>query len=507
MYLGVLELVQAHPADLDLIRKGDTMLKHKLRILVVILAIAAAGFSAEKIPERIGKWRVEVGPPGNEFYQPPQKQEDVKPPSEAVLRYAGIFVPHTKVTEWEWDDDKYEIRCERGYEEYQFDITPDGELTELHYENDQTDIGEAADELVLRGTKRPIAVNEVPEPTLATLAKAYPGLKPNKAWTAETIAGPRYVITIAEMAFYARPDGQIQAGRRIDDRGLDEIDPPGKRDEKAFKADLEKFLGPYRKRFNFQNQIRKLSKVPENPDGSYRYVVMGDSRSQWDLWSSMVKHIDSLEPKPAFVINSGDIVAKGYMNELRDYYIPPLLKTDIPHFVAIGNHETGDDDMAREFRYLFGKKSLNYYFDYGKARYVFFDNASDASSPEKTLRWLDKTLAGTPRGYRKYVAMHKPPKNIEKWAYHAWDKKDSKVFTKMMTRHKVAEVYLGHIHAYSTAKHDGVAYTISGGGGAGLHNRYGPKGSVHHYVICDVSPDGAVKQQVVRFYRMDEKSE
>jgi hypothetical protein len=474
-------------------------------VLLVCVQFVVPVCSTAEILDRIAGWRVEVGPAGNEFYQPPQKEAEVKPPSEAVLRYARIFVPHIKVTDWELDDDEYEIRCERGDEEYQFDITPEGELTELQYENDETDIDEEADELALRGTKKSIAVAVVPKRTLATLAEVYPNLKPSKAWTAQTMAGPRYVITIGEMAFYARPDGQIQAGRRIDDGGLNEVYPPSKtKDEKAFKAELEELLGPYRKRFNFANQIKKLGKSPRSADGSYRYVVMGDSRSQWELWSNMVKHIESLDPKPAFVINSGDIVAKGYVSEFREYYIPPLLKTDIPFFVAIGNHETGDDDMAREFRYLFGEKSLNYYFDYGRARYVFIDNGSDASSSEETLAWLDKTLAGTPEGYRKYVTAHKPPKTIEKWAYHAWSAKESQIFTDLMTKHAVSEVYLGHIHAYSTAKHGGVNYTISGGGGASLHDRYGPKGNVHHYLICDVMPDGTVKQQVVLFYKMDE---
>ena len=156
--------------------------------------------------------------------------------------------------------------------------------------------------------------------------------------------------------------------------------------------------------------------------------------------------------------------------------------------------------MAHAFRYLFGENSLTYYFDYGNARYVFIDNASDASSPEKTRAWLVKTLAETPQGYQKYVAAHKPPATIQKWAYHAMDHDNSKVFTDLMTKHKVAEVYLGHIHAYSTAIHSGIHYTLSGGGGAGLHNRFGPMGNVHHFVICDVSADGTVKQQVVRFY-------
>jgi len=482
------------------------VLKQRLVVLLVCLwVIAPSGWG--EIAKRIGKWRVEVGPAGNEFCQPPQKKADVEPPSDAVLRYVRIFVPDMKVTDWELDDGNYEIRCERGDEEYQFNVTPEGELIELQYENDATDIDEEADELVLRGTKKSIAVSEVPKRALAALAKAYPNLKPSKAWTAETIAGPRYVIQTGEMAFYARPDGQIQAGRRIDDGGLNEIYPPSeKKDEKAFKAELKELLKEYRERFNFENQMKKLGTGPKSGDGSYRYVVMGDSRSQWELWSNMVKHIDSLEPKPAFVINSGDVVPKGYARELHEYYVPPLLKTEIPFLIAIGNHDTGDDDMAREFRYLFGEKSLNYYLDYGKARYVFFDNASDAVSSEQTLKWLDKTLAATPEGYRKYVATHKPPKNIKKWAYHAWDGEDSKIFTNLMTKHQVAEVYLGHIHAYSTARHGGVNYTISGGGGAGLHDRYGPQGNVHHYVICDVGADGTVKQQVVRFYETDKET-
>lgn len=76
---------------------------------------------------------------------------------------------------------------------------------------------------------------------------------------------------------------------------------------------------------------------------------------------------------------------------------------------------------------------------------------------------------------------------------------DSEAFTELMAKHRVDEVFLGHIHAYSTATLDGVSYTVAGGGGAGLHDRFGPSGNVHHYVICDVTSDG-ITQQVVRFH-------
>jgi hypothetical protein len=376
----------------------------------------------------------------------------------------------------------------------------------MQYENDETHIKEEADELVYEGTKKAIEIKDIPSRALLTLLKAYPSRKPEKAWTADTIAGPRYVIQIAEMAFYARSDGQIQAAREISDGGLDEIDPKDRPpvNEEQFKAEMERLLSPYRERFNVQNQIKRLGNKPKSPDGSYRYVVMGDSRSQWDLWSSIVKHIDRLDPKPAFVINSGDLVPDGFASQFRNYYIPPLLETDIPYFVAIGNHDEGYEDRVLEYRYLFGNKSLNYFFDYDRARYIFIDNVTEVLSYEQTLKWLSKILADTPKGYRKYVVAHQPPATIKKWAYHAWESEESKMFTDLMTKYRVSEVYLGHIHAYSTAEFGGVRYTVSGGGGASLHNRYGPLGNVHHYVICDVQANGTVRQQVVRFYRKRE---
>ena len=278
-------------------------------------------------------------------------------------------------------------------------------------------------------------------------------------------------------------------------------DKPSK-DKEKFERLLKNGLGEYRERFDFDKQIERLGKRPKSGDGGFRYVVMGDSRSNWDAFSSIVKHIDMIEPKPAFVINTGDIVPHGYITEYRDYYVRAVKATDIPSFVAIGNHDDSSDGKAREYRYLFGENSLNYYFDYGPNRFIFVDTATKVNDEDDTLRWLGNVLRDTPKGFKKYVTSHKPPKVIKKWSYHAWGTDESTVFVRLMEMHKVEEVYLGHIHAYSTTKLNGVKYTLSGGGGAGLHARFGPLGGEHHYVICDVAHNGAVEQQVVRFYKV-----
>ena len=131
------------------------------------------------------------------------------------------------------------------------------------------------------------------------------------------------------------------------------------------------------------------------------------------------------------------------------------------------------------------------------------DNVTNATSNMETLEWLDSVLKDTPEGFHRIVAAHQPVATIKKWAYHSWDRGYSRLFVELMEKYSVDHVFFCHIHAYSTMTLNGIPYTISGGGGAGLHHRFGPLGNVHHYIICDVLADGSMEQTVVRFYRDD----
>ena len=470
-------------------------MKHVLALLVFGLL-----FSCSQ-PEQ-SQWRIEIGPPGNEVYEPPLSKEEIVPPSEALTDLALTIAPAgAEISRWRMrKKDLYEIRAETETEEYDFYLTADGTILELEYEDNASNIDESAGELIFKGSRKTIDIGALPAALLEKLKTL--DKTPQKAWTAQTIAGERLVVQADDLVFYARPDGQIQAIGRVDAGALNEIDPNSVKEEPIIEdiaADAKKRLGPYNDRFDFQKHIAAL--VAEQPKGGFRFVVMGDSRSQYEMWQMIIRHIDQLDPKPKFVINSGDIVRHGYTDEYLDYYIPPLLETDIPYFVAIGNHDDGDDGMAVQYRTLFGENSLNYFFDYGPCRFIFMDNCTNVLEPPHTLAWLEDALASTPKGKKIIFAMHQPPHDIEKWAYHAWNEEYSPELTDMLQKYKVEHVFLGHIHAYSTAHHKDVDYTISGGGGAGLHDRFGPQGNVHHYIICDVAPDGTLTQQVVRFYK------
>ncbi len=474
--------------------------------LVLTVFVACQAESKTGIPEKIGGWRVEVGPPGNDFYEAPAPAGESSPPSEAMFEMVRRIAPdYTEVKRWELQNgDRYFIRAETDSEEYDFRFSLEGVLLELEYENDLTVVEETPGALIITGTRESMPMGEVPTEVLQTLSELFPEVSPSEAWRVSTAAGPRFAIVLEGQAFFSRPDGQIQAIGSLEDGALDEVDPPDEMSSEKIRADAAERLGPYHEKFNFEKQIGELGNGPGSTDGQYRFVILGDSRSNPDLWPNIIEHIDLLDPKPDFVINTGDIVRHGYTDEFLDYYIPPLLETDIPHFIALGNHDDGDSGLAVEYQILFGPNSLNYYFDYGSRRFIMIDNVTKVLPYRETLAWLEKVLEETPPDLSIIVAAHKPIAN-EKWAYHSWDEENSQVFSDLMTKHEVEHVFFGHIHAYSTAQFQGIAYTIAGGGGAGLHNRYGPTGNVHHYIICDVQPDGSIRQQVVRFYRGDEE--
>ncbi|GEM_PF-1117677 len=281
-------------------------------------------------------------------------------------------------------------------------------------------------------------------------------------------------------------------------------DDPGR--VERIRKNIEAHLSAYRDLFNFKNQIARLGSVPKSSDGSFRFVVMGDNRSNSKVWATIVKHINSLEKRPDFVINVGDIVASGVADEFDGYYIKTLIdNTDIPYFVAIGNHDIGPEKIAREFRYLFGENSLNYYFDYGSVRFIIIDNVTNLKPLSKTFEWLERVLAETPKNFKKCVFAHKPLGTVKRWAFHALSREYSTRFTEIMEKYGVYHVFFGHIHGYSTESIDGTEYTVTGGGGAPLVMRYGPLGDVYHYIICDVKPDGRITQRIVRFIRVEKK--
>jgi len=477
-------------------------------VLVVLLGIHS-GNAEDTLVEQRGPWRIETGPGGNTYYEPPMPLGAAPPETpEAVLHWARTLTPEADIAQVEFKGDRvppeYRVTVVEGSAQIRYYLRMDGTLTWMDFRDKAHLTTESPDVIVPEGRRYEIALSQVPEPMLARLADAFPGVEPTQTWFADTLAGPRFMVDMGGLVLFATPGGKMRCGGHRKYGALETVSPkktlgPGE------GLTLEGLTEKWGERFRYDKQIAALKQTDPGAE-EFRYIVMGDCRDQRGLLDTMVTHIDGLDPKPAFTIVSGDAVRNGYADQYDNYLLPALEKTTVPYFIAIGNHDVGVGKKAAEFRALFGEDTLNYYFDYGNARFIFLDNCSAMTDWGDALALADKWLEETPAGYRTFVSAHKPPATVEKWAYHAMEMEDSVAFTDLMTKHAVDEVYVGHIHAYSTATFGGVDYTLSGGAGAGLHGRFGPRGTVHHYVIVDVTPEG-LTHQLVRFTKTDSPAE
>lgn len=263
--------------------------------------------------------------------------------------------------------------------------------------------------------------------------------------------------------------------------------PVGAAVETPSQEELAK-LDPYAERYNVERVIREIQSRPYDPDQGFSFVAWGDVRSNPEvferLWAAIQKE------DAVFSICTGDLVQRGYVDQwLNDFFSIVDQYHTVPFLPVYGNHDVGFSGI--EYMRIFGVR--DYYFDYGDSRLIGVDNVNGLTPQQ--LAWIENLLKSA-EGKKTFVFAHKPPETIEKWAYHAFDD-GADEFCELMTQYKVDTVFLGHIHAYSTAKHEGIDYVITGGGGAGLHSRYGPMGNIHHYCVVNVK-GGNVSHDVVR---------
>lgn len=481
----------------------------KLKIIVLIFFVFISCKAQEVIPLHIGDFSIKVTPPGNEYYNVPEERNDKGKLPDSIEQKVKVISPvNSKISSWDVSKEgQYSVNSTLGEDRYYFTFNSEGKLLNLRYRNYPLYKQEFPGQIVIRGSMKYVSIDEIPSDALKTLNKLGINTESSKTFLARTINGERFIVVVEGMAYFVRPDGQIQAAGLVTKGALKENDSSNNmslQTHAEVQSSCDSLLDNYRDKFNFKNQIKRL-KTNESKSIHFRFIVMGDSRSNYEVWSNIIAHISELRPKPLFIVNSGDLVPRGYAGQFAGYFVPPLLQTNIPFFVAIGNHDCGVRDSAYEFRYLFGNSSLNYYFDYGKFRFIMLDNASRLNENGESLPWFEKVLSGTPKDASIIVFAHQPPPIVERWVWHAWDQtKCAEKFVELIKKYHVKHVFLGHIHCYSTATVDGIPYTVSGGGGAELYMRYGEKGNVHHYIICDAIPDGTIKQQVVKFYK-DEK--
>ena len=207
-----------------------------------------------------------------------------------------------------------------------------------------------------------------------------------------------------------------------------------------------------------------------------------------------------LADAPDFVLGTGDLVVQGGRRSdwlsLLDSHASMFAQ--LPYFPALGNHELIGDSDGRMFKDLFPRAATGYYsVRYGQVQVVVL-NGNRPGDPAQT-RFLEDELrraATDPAVRARLVLMHQAPLSA---SWHCGVGPYVADWMALFERYQVDAVLAGHDHSYQRLERNGVAYFVSGGGGAPLYEqgRCDPHdelalqhyAAVHHYMLVRITPD------------------
>ena len=177
----------------------------------------------------------------------------------------------------------------------------------------------------------------------------------------------------------------------------------------------------------------------------------------------IITHIFHLDPPPAFVMFTGDLISD---DDPQSYRHLKLLTDRLPSptYFAMGNH-----DLRRPFRHLFlgedppGSEPYYYAFDAAGYRFVVLDSLVEGEVAGKLdaaqLAWLDDTLTSVSE-QPTVVFMHHPPvpTGVDWLDAHAFGNGDD--LLDILAKHRqVQRLFFGHVHMPIQITERGVQFT------------------------------------------------
>ena len=224
----------------------------------------------------------------------------------------------------------------------------------------------------------------------------------------------------------------------------------------------------------------------------FQFGVIGDTRTghptHRQLMAQMLKH------SPALILNTGDLVSDGREQPGWDMFwdiVGPAARS-VPYYPCLGNHEK---DAPQYYQYFSlpdtGGGERQYAFAYGGAWFIVLDTNGGYAVYPKQMKWLKKMLEQGQRYVFIFVMFHEP-------VFSSSKREPNKILQNtigpVLSKYRVTAVFNGHDHFYERSVKGGVAFNVSGGGGAPLydHVRDIPesKGRIKDYEFMIVSVNG-----------------
>jgi hypothetical protein len=220
-----------------------------------------------------------------------------------------------------------------------------------------------------------------------------------------------------------------------------------------------------------------------SPGAPLKFILVGDTQKTMTLefWRP---HFDDerraviravAEERPAFVVNSGDVVCHGGREaDWRRFCAEnqPIFSRNIAYFPALGNHDYygGTASALRYRETVFPHVGTRRWYEvrYPPVLIAILDSNFDELDAEQIRtqdRWLDGLLADAEADASiRHVLLvcHHPPYTNARGLSESAEVQEH--FVSRITP-KVRVLFSGHVHNYERFEKKGVQYLVSGGGG------------------------------------------
>lgn len=192
-------------------------------------------------------------------------------------------------------------------------------------------------------------------------------------------------------------------------------------------------------------------------------AVYGDCRHNPDTHRLIAASM--LMAKPAFVLNTGDLVDNGDDEALiaQFHEITRELRNGRDYLPCRGDHEGADAGILRK-EFSIDK---TYYYDrvIGDCHIFVLDSTKDFRDKAQ-LDWLEER-AGTSTAVHKFAVFHHTPFMIDRDRARDAEAVRPNIHP-LLVKLKFCGVFCGHQHAFYSTVRDGLRYVVTGGGGAPL---------------------------------------
>jgi len=218
------------------------------------------------------------------------------------------------------------------------------------------------------------------------------------------------------------------------------------------------------------------------PSDLVEFAVVGDINNGTETFEAIIARLRD-EKEVAFLVLLGDCAADPN-RQLHGYFIHEFAETGfaLPTFIVAGNHDVAPGRFSyAEFEGLYGP--ANFAFSYHEHLFIGLGGIHDREECRETVSFLEKTLRERrSQAKRVFVFMHCAPLASEdiptdRMTY-------SREFQDLFEKYRVNYVLSGHHHRLARTEVNGVAYLVTGGGGARLRSdRFEDIGLFHHLTL------------------------